>query len=231
MDWAMFRDVPFLLMSAGKHILLIRQSNHGHGLPGLRFPSYTDINLAGFFLTFWGIYFSFYFIVTYAQTQLHLNGHASVNLLIVMNATNLPGRLIPPFFSDRFLGPVNSIIPCVFLTAAFLFIWIAAKTHTAILVVASFYGFFAGGVQALYNPAIWQFTGDEEPKMRVRVAFVFFLISLGAVTGTPIGGAIIKHEGGGYLGAQLFAALTVLSGGCLLIAARYAKVGWLVVKV
>ena len=68
-------------------------------------------------------------------------------------------------------------------------------------------------------------------KKGVRVAFVFLWISIAALTGTPIGGAIIKREHGGYLGAQLFAAMTVLSGGCLMIAARYAKAGWDFTKV
>ena len=80
-------------------------------------------------------------------------------------------------------------------------------------------------MQGLYNPAIWNFPGDSDEKMGVRVAFVFVWISLAALTGTPIGGALIKHEHGGYLGAQLFAALTVLIGACLMIAARYAKAG------
>ena len=147
-----------------------------------------------------------------------------------MNATNLPGRLIPPLLSDRLFGHVNTIIPCIFLTAVFLFIWIGATSHTAITVVACFYGFFSGAVQGLYNPAIWNFPGDNDAKMGVRVAFVFFWISLAALTGTPIGGALIKHDNGGYLGAQLFAAVTVLMGGCLMIAARYATTGWRIMK-
>ena len=53
---------------------------------------------------------------------------------------------------------------------------------------------------------------------------------MAALTGTPIGGALIKHDGGGYLGAQLFAALTVFVGGCLMIAARYAEAGLGIVR-
>ena len=147
-----------------------------------------------------------------------------------MNATNLPGRLLPPLLSDRYLGHVNTIIPCIFLNSIFLFVWIGAKSHTAIIVVACFYGFFSGAVQGLYNPAIWNFPGDNDAKMGVRVAFVFMWISVAALTGTPIGGALIKHDNGGYLGAQLFAAMTVLVGGCLMIAARYAKAGSRIVK-
>lgn len=191
-----------------------------------KFITNNNNNRLGFFLTFWGIYFSFYFIVAYAQIHLQLDSHASVNLLILMNATNLPGRLLPPLLSDRLFGHVNTIIPCIFLTAVFLFVWIAAASHTAITVVACFYGFFSGAVQGLYNPAIWNFPGDNDAKRGVRVAFVFLGISVAALTGTPIGGALIHHDRGGYLGAQLFAAVTVSVGGCLMVAARFAKVGW-----
>ena len=227
MDWDMFKDVSFLLMSAGKYIRHLA-SNHSQDLDMTRL--HTNAKTEGFFSTFWGIYFSFYFIVAYAQSQLHLTSHASVTLLILMNATNLPGRLLPPLLSDRRFGPMNTIIPCIFLTSVFLFIWIGAKSHNAIIVVACFYGFFSGAVQGLYNPAIWNFPGDNDAKRGIRVAFVFMGIGFAALTGTPIGGALIKREDGGYLGAQLFAAVTVLVGGCLMIAARYAKVGWGIMK-
>ena len=86
-------------------------------------------------------------------------------------------------------------------------------------------------MQGLYNPAIWNFPAEDPAKNGSRVAFVFLWISVAALTGTPIGGAIIRYADGGYLGAQLFAGGTVLAGGCLLVAARYKKAGWDVVKV
>ena len=147
-----------------------------------------------------------------------------------MNATNLPGRLLPPLLSDRYLGHVNTIIPCIFATSIFLFVWIGAKSHTAIVVVACFYGFFSGAVQGLYNPAIWNFPGDNDAKRGVRVAFVFLLVGVWALRGTAICGGLIKQGGGGFFGGVFFAALTVFVGGCLMIAARYAKAGLRVVK-
>ena len=54
MDWSAFTDVPYLLV------------------------------MAGLFFTFWGVYFGFYFIVTYAQETLQLSPSAATNLLILM---------------------------------------------------------------------------------------------------------------------------------------------------
>ncbi|KAL8751280.1 MAG: hypothetical protein Q9184_006123 [Pyrenodesmia sp. 2 TL-2023] len=125
MDWSAFTDVPYLLV------------------------------MGGLFFTFWGIYFGFYFIVTYAQETLHLSPTDATNLLILMNASNLPGRFLPPLISDSCLGPLNTLIPCTFLTATLLFLWLGASTSTSIHLVACFYGFAAAGIQSLYNATIW----------------------------------------------------------------------------
>ncbi|KAL8635014.1 MAG: hypothetical protein Q9228_007453, partial [Teloschistes exilis] len=118
MDWSAFTDVPYLLV------------------------------MAGLFFAFWGIYFGFYYIVTYAQTTLHLSPAEATNLLILMNAANLPGRFIPPLISDACLGPINTLIPCTFLTALLLFLWLGADSTTSVHLVACFYGFAAAGIQS-----------------------------------------------------------------------------------
>ncbi|KAI4167478.1 MAG: hypothetical protein LQ348_007651, partial [Seirophora lacunosa] len=53
-DWSAFTDAPYLLVTAG------------------------------LFCSFWGVYFGFYFIVTYAQETLHLSASEATNLLILM---------------------------------------------------------------------------------------------------------------------------------------------------
>ncbi|KAL8823777.1 MAG: hypothetical protein Q9170_008319, partial [Blastenia crenularia] len=54
MDWTAFTDLPYLLV------------------------------MAGLFFTFWGVYFGFYFIVTFAQETLNLSPAEATNLLILM---------------------------------------------------------------------------------------------------------------------------------------------------
>ncbi|KAL9576074.1 MAG: hypothetical protein Q9212_007408, partial [Teloschistes hypoglaucus] len=133
MDWSAFTDMPYLLV------------------------------MAGLFFTFWGIYFGFYYIVTYAQTTLHLSPAEATNLLILMNAANLPGRFIPPLISDACLGPINTLIPCTFLTALLLFLWLGADSTTSVHLVACFYGFAAAGIQSLYNATIWGIVTSSSP--------------------------------------------------------------------
>ncbi|KAL8675864.1 MAG: hypothetical protein Q9224_007366, partial [Gallowayella concinna] len=111
--------------------------------------------MAGLFFTFWGVYFGFYYIVSYAQETLHLSATEAVNLLILMNAANLPGRFVPSLISDTCLGPLNTLIPCTFFTSCILFLWLGSSTSTSIHLVACFYGFAAAGIQSLYNAVVW----------------------------------------------------------------------------
>ncbi|KAL8731054.1 MAG: hypothetical protein Q9166_003705 [cf. Caloplaca sp. 2 TL-2023] len=130
-DWAFFTDIPYVLV------------------------------MAGLFFTFWGVYFGFYYIVSFAQQTLHISATEAVNLLILMNASNLPGRFLPPLISDTCLGPLNTLIPCTFLTSCILFLWLGSSTSTSIHLVACFYGFAAAGVQSLYNACVWGIVGPS----------------------------------------------------------------------
>ncbi|KAA6415079.1 MAG: MFS monocarboxylate [Lasallia pustulata] len=161
MDWAAFRDAPFMLM------------------------------MAGMFFSFWGVFFGFYYIVSYGQSVLHLTGSSAANLLIFMNVANLPGRFLPALISDACIGPLNTIIPSTFLAAMLIFLWVGASTHTALLIVACFYGFAAAGLQGLYNATIFGFC-PEPSKLGIRMAMAFVVIGLACLTGSPIGGALVK---------------------------------------
>ena len=113
---------------------------------------------------------------------------------------------------------------------------------TGLTMVVCAYGFAAGGVQGLYNAAVYEICkpvektqnkkGSEngrrrdDPNVKIRLAFVLLMVGAATLTGAPVGGALISREDGDYLRAQLFAASSVLLGGFFLIAARVARVGW-----
>ncbi|KAK5161476.1 hypothetical protein LTS14_001272 [Recurvomyces mirabilis] len=115
----------------------------------------------GIFFAFLGIYFGFVYIVLFASTQLHLSDTGATNLLIYMLAANLPGRFLPALISDRCIGPLNTIIPSIFLSAACVGLWISLGegpgARGALTVVACFYGFVSAGVQVLYAPTVYAF--------------------------------------------------------------------------
>lgn len=50
--------------------------------------------------------------------------------------------------------------------------------------------------------------------------------SFSFLTGDPIAGAIIRHQQGSYLGAQLFSGIALTVGSTILVAGRVYAVGW-----
>ncbi|EMC92535.1 hypothetical protein BAUCODRAFT_78616 [Baudoinia panamericana UAMH 10762] len=189
---------------------------------------------AGMFFAFLGVYFGFVYMVSFAVTELHLSANASSNLLIYMLAANLPGRFLPALISDRCIGPLNTIIPSVFLSAACIGLWIGigegGNVRGALTVIACFYGFVSAGVQVLYAPTK-EATQPALDRMGVKAGGIFTCIGLACLIGTPIGGVLVSYRADRglsypYIGAQVFAACSLLLGGCLLLASRVARVGW-----
>ena len=51
------------------------------------------------------------------------------------------------------------------------------------------------------------------------------IISFATLTGTPIAGALISKDNGGYVYAIIFSGVSMFLGGAFLVAARVAKAG------
>lgn len=135
------------------------------------------------------------------------------------------GRLIPAYLADRYFGPLNTLIPFVFISGLVLFCWVAVSSHGGLVVFAVIYGLFSASIQGLF-PAILSSLTTDLKKTGVRMGMVFTIVSFACLTGPSIGGALLMKGRGDYLYAQIFSG-TVLTCGCLtLIATRIAKTGW-----
>ena len=55
---------------------------------------------------------------------------------------------------------------------------------------------------------------------------VFSVVAFAALTGSPIAGALVQAGGGTYLGAQIWAATSMLLGVVALTGARVGRTGW-----
>lgn len=116
---------------------------------------------AGMFFAFMGVYFGFVYMVLYGSTVLHLSNKAATDLLIFMLTANLPGRFIPAIISDKFIGPLNTIVPSAILSSAVLWVWAATETNRiSLTIIACVYGFLSAGVQVCFD--IYSLRGDCE---------------------------------------------------------------------
>jgi predicted MFS family arabinose efflux permease len=171
---------------------------------------------------FWGVYFAFYYIGSFARNIIEMPYTQSINLLIVLNGVGVLGRIVPNYIADRYSGPLNTLIPVVFLTSLLCFCWIAVSSPGGLYAWAVIYGLVGAAIQSLFPATLTSLTTDLR-KAGVRMGQVFTIVSFAVLTGPPIAGELIQRKGGGYEYAQIFAGLDLCIGGVFLIAARLAK--------
>ena len=179
----------------------------------------------GMFLNFLGIYFAFYFIGSFGRNILGLSESESVNNLLILNGMGLVGRLIPNHLADRYFGPLNCLIPFVFVSGVLLYSWAVIDSKGGLTAFAVAYGFFGGGIQSLFPATLSSLTTDVKTT-GARMGMVFSVVSFACLTGPPVAGALIQRRGGGYLHAQMFAGTMLMAGCATLVASRIAAKGW-----
>lgn len=187
------------------------------------------LTLLGGFLFFWGMFLPFSYITLQAQAA-GISPSLVPYLLSIINAVSIFGRIGPGIAADK-LGRYNLM---TFITALSgiitLALWIPGSQNTAaIIVYAIIFGFSSGGFISLIAVCIAQISDIREIGLRSGVAFL--VQALGALTGPPIGGAILASQHGGYVGLQLFCGFAMLCSAFAFAAARYAQAGFKIIKV
>ncbi|KAJ4370762.1 hypothetical protein N0V83_005284 [Neocucurbitaria cava] len=121
-DWESFKEAPFALYCAGM------------------------------FFAFWGLYFAFFYIGSYARNVLGATYQQSINLLLVQVCMGFVFRLLPTYYADK-IGGLNVLIPFAFISGIMMFGWIGIHSIGALYAFAVIYGSASAVLQALW-PAL-----------------------------------------------------------------------------
>lgn len=106
-----------------------------------------------------------------------------------------------------------------------LAVWIPAHGSSAgIIVFTALFGFASGGFVSLMSALIAHVSDIRQ--IGIRTGTGMAVMSFGALTGSPIAGAIVQSQGGGYLGLQLFCGLCMLTSVVIFAVARGVLVGF-----
>ena len=178
--------------------------------------------VAASFLFFFGMFLPFNFIILHAEAH-GMSARLAGYLLAVLNAVSIFGRTLPGYFADRF-GRFNTMIYTSYLSAILvLALWLPSKGNIPIIFFAAFYGFSSGAFVSLAPALIAQISDIRQ--LGVRTGTLFAVISLAALTGNPIGGQLVKDQGGAFQHLQIFCGIMMLAGATVFIAARSSLVG------
>lgn len=147
-------------------------------------------------------------------------------LVPIINAVSIFGRILPGILADK-AGRYNVMIMMTALSAILtLALWIpGSHSAAAIIVYAMSFGFTSGAFISLIPALVAQLSDIRQIGIRTGTAFA--VQSFGALTGSPIGGAIVSAQGGDYLGLQLFCGLSMAASVVVYIVARTLFVGGL----
>ncbi|KAK3191199.1 hypothetical protein K4F52_002787 [Lecanicillium sp. MT-2017a] len=174
------------------------------------------------FLNFMGLYFAFFFLGTFARDKVGVS--QPINLLMVLNGVGIIGRVLPTIVADRITGLFNLLIPLSVIASILVYCWAAVSSATGLYVFAVIYGLVAAALQALF-PATSTTMSPDPSRTGTRVGMILGFVGIANLTGPAICGAIIEQMEGSYLGAECFAASSILLGAIMAAAARYALVG------
>lgn len=233
--WTM-RAVAFLfLFLCGLAALTVRSRlppsprplNVKEYLAGFGEPAFL-LTVVACFLFFWGMFLPFNYIILQAQRD-GMDPSLTPYLLPIINAVSIVGRIAPGIAADK-IGRFNVMIMITLLsTVITLALWIPGRAIAAIIVYAVLFGFSSGGFISLGPALIAQISDIRQIGARTGAAFA--VQSFGALTGSPIGGAIVTAQNGDFLGLQLFCGFTMLASVVGFVAARWVQVGFNVCRI
>ncbi|KAL4399415.1 membrane protein [Malassezia pachydermatis] len=147
-----------------------------------------------------------------------------------MNAIGYPGRIIPAIIADRYLGPVNTLIPAALLSGIVMGTWMAVDKLQGEWAFTIVYGFFSSGVMGLVPSALSSLT-DDLSKLGIRMGMAFTILSLPALSGSPIAGKLVQNKNGSFEAAQTFGCVVFIVGTLFLIGSRVSRHGLRLAKI
>ncbi|KAJ5777674.1 MFS transporter asaE [Penicillium odoratum] len=176
------------------------------------------VTVAGCFCFFWGMFLPFTFVITQAE-RYGMSSNLSQYLIPILNAASIFGRTLPGYLADR-LGRYNVMIVFSYLSGILvLALWLPSRSNAPAIVFSALYGFGSGAFVSLAPALIAQISDLRE--VGIRNGTCFSIISFAALTGTPIGGALVPNVlKDSYTRLQIFAGVVMVAGATLFLAAR-----------
>ncbi|CAI4213269.1 unnamed protein product [Parascedosporium putredinis] len=186
-----------------------------------REPAYV-VYCFGMFCSNFGFFPPIFYLQTYALGHGLTDRNIALNLVAILNAASIVGRLAPSP-AVRMIGPINTMMIVLAMASLVAFSWIAVHTGPGNIVFAVMYGFTSGGIVSLPAVVLASITEDLS-FMGARLGTSNFINALASLCGAPIAGVILKSTGK-YLGVQLFSGLFLFVAASSLFMTRIARVG------
>ncbi|KAL7284573.1 hypothetical protein ACG7TL_001865 [Trametes sanguinea] len=147
-------------------------------------------------LLFYAFFIPYFYIQAYANFR-GVSPHVANYLLPILNAMNVPSRIIPGYIADR-IGPLKVFIPAATICSVLILgLWLPSRNEGAIVAFSALYGLFSGSV--------------------------YMVVAVATLVGTPTGGALLKQTDEQHFNDLIiFCGVMTLAGTAFLASLRFA---------
>ncbi|KAJ3026674.1 UNVERIFIED_CONTAM: hypothetical protein HDU68_005260 [Siphonaria sp. JEL0065] len=157
---------------------------------------YSFLKKPGFYALFFACFFFCFcefvavdFLTLFGQQRIGLTLQDGGAIMSIYNGSNIIGRLVVGFCSDRFLGPFNGLVLSIWFTVVATFAWMAASSFMGLAVASAAIGFFDGGFWCLFPVAVAEMFGMDS-SLVTMLATLFTLLAIPTFASPPISGLI-----------------------------------------
>lgn len=179
-------------------------------------PKYSTTVIAAC-LFFFGMFLPFNYIVVSGERN-GMSAALAAYLVSILNAASVVGRILPGWLGDK-VGRYNTMVIISYLSGILvLALWLTTSSNLPTILFAAFYGFTTGAFVSLAPACLAQISDIKE--IGVRNGALFACVSLAALTGVPIGGALVTLHDGSFVGLQIFAGCMLLAASTVFLVAR-----------
>ena len=116
------------------------------------------------------------------------------------------------------------IFMAYFSAVIVLALWLPSTSNAPVIIFAVLYGFSSGSIVSLIPALVAQISDIR--KIGVRNGTLFAIISVAALVGSPIGGALIAQANGSFLHLQIFCGVVLMVASTIFVFSRYTLAGW-----
>ncbi|GAA94859.1 uncharacterized protein L969DRAFT_26521 [Mixia osmundae IAM 14324] len=179
-----------------------------------------QVAVAGTFFVMWGIFFPFFFVEIFSLDK-GIDQNLSFYTLAILNSASTFGRVLPNFTADK-IGAYNMMIPSVGITGIMIFVLLACGSPGGIVAFCILFGLFSGAFVSLM-PSIFVALSRHPGEIGVRMGLAWAIVSIAALTGVPITGALLGSTEYTFWKPVVFSGTTVCFGTCLMAVSRQLR--------
>ncbi|KAF8868883.1 major facilitator superfamily domain-containing protein [Mucidula mucida] len=180
------------------------------------------LSAVGMFFVWWGVFIPYFYLQLFSKIN-GIDASFSSWAITILNAAATIGRFLPNFIADKY-GTLNVFIPSAFLSGALLWALLSVRNTAGVVIFASFYGFFSGALFSLVFPAVATFgtVNDIGEEVRLRVGLTALFMSVAALTGSPLAGALLAAPHFVWWRPLVFGCACIMVGAVCNLFARHA---------